>query len=183
VIKMLSSFNLIVSTMRNREDSCITELWYFLREMGAKKIEVSRTGLPGLIVASCDVDPFHVVRRLREIAEDKPWEFRYILKVVPVESVVPSDINRIKEEALKLAKEKIAASEKYKVDVNIRASKLKRTQVIEAIAPSLKNRVDLDSPDKIIKVEIIGDLAGLSVIKPHDVVSIPKIRAKREGRL
>ncbi|OYT62406.1 MAG: RNA-binding protein [Thermofilum sp. ex4484_15] len=176
---MLNSFNLIVSTMRNREDSCITELWYFLRELGAKSVEVSRTGLPGLIVASCDLDPFYVVRKLREIANEKPWEFRYILKVVPVESVVRSELNEIGEGALKLARRKIGPSEKYKVEVHLRATKLKRTEIIESIAPFLSNRVDLENPDKIIRVEVIGGLTGLSVIEPPDVVSIPKIRAKK----
>jgi len=78
---LLKKFNLIVSTYRNREDECISEVWYFLKEFGARVVEASKTGLPGLVVINTDLDPLEVVDRMRSIAEERPWEFQYILKV------------------------------------------------------------------------------------------------------
>ena len=53
---MLKEFNLVVSTYRGRENDCISELWYFLRELGDPRVEASKTGLPGLIVAKTSLN-------------------------------------------------------------------------------------------------------------------------------
>jgi tRNA(Ser,Leu) C12 N-acetylase TAN1 len=36
--------------------------------------------------------------------------------------------------------------------------------------------VDLDSPDKVVLLEIFGEYAGISVISPNDIVSIQKLK-------
>jgi len=174
---MLKDFNLLVSTFRKRENDCISELWYFLKEMGDESVEVSKVGLPGLIVAKTSLNPFNVARRIREVAIERPWDFRYILKVVPIERVVPTSLDEIKEVALELSK-RIMPSETYKVEVNIRLSDLSRREVIEAIAPYVDRRVNLSSPDKIIRVEIIGAVTGISLLSPEDEVSIAKIKSQ-----
>ena len=174
---MLRDFNLLISTFRRRENDCISELWYFLKEMGDKSVEVSRVGLPGLVVAKTSLDPFEVTQRIREIATERPWDFRYILKVVPIERVIPTSLDEIREVALELSKG-ILPSETYKVDVNIRLSDLSRREIIEAIAPYVNRKVNLSNPDKIIRVEVIGAITGLSLLRPEDEVSIAKIKSR-----
>ncbi|RLE76458.1 MAG: hypothetical protein DRJ56_04100 [Thermoprotei archaeon] len=175
---MLRDFNLLVSTYRRRENDCISELWYFLREMGDTRVEVSRVGLPGLVVAKTSLDPLEVVRRLRKRALERPWDFRYILKVVPIQRVVPTDLEEIRRVALELSAG-IGEGESYKVDVNIRLSELSRRDVIEAIAPHIDRKVNLTNPDKIIRVEVLGAVTGLSLLRPEDEVSIAKIKSQR----
>jgi len=178
---MLRDFNLLVSTFRRRENDCISELWYFLKEMGDESVEVSRVGLPGLVVAKTSLDPFDVVRKIRKMATERPWDFRYILKVVPIERIVPTSLDEIKNVALELAK-RIRPGETYKVEVNIRLSDLSRREVIEAIAPYIDRKVNLSNPDKVIRIEVIGVVTGLSLLKLGDEVSIAKIKsqAKRQ---
>jgi len=181
VVAMLKKFNLVVSTYRRRENDCISELWYLLRELGDESIDASTTGLPGLIVARTSLDPLEVVEKLRELAEDKPWYFRFILKVVPVQRVVPADLNSIAKAAEELASS-IAEDETFRVTVRSRLSDLGKREIIEAVASRIDRKVNLENPDKIVLVEVIGDVAGVSVIKPEHVLSLQKIRRERRLR-
>ena len=175
---MLKEFNLVVSTYRGRENDCISELWYFLRELGDPRVEASKTGLPGLIVAKTSLNPLEVVRRLNEILEERPWEFRLLLKIVPVERVVSADLEEISRSAVELAEEKIGRDETYKIAVRKRLTSLSRSEVIESIAPKIDRKVDLTNPDKMLVVEIIGELAGISVVEPCEIFSSQKARRR-----
>ena len=172
----MRDFNLVVSTYRARENDCISELWYLLREMGDERVSATPTGLPGLVLARTSLDPVEVVERMRREAEENPWYFRFILKVVPVQVVVEARVDEIARAALELAERGIGEGESYKIVVRKRLSDLDTREIIGAIAPKLDRRVDLESPDKIIAVEIIGDRAGVSVIRPEHVVSLQRIR-------
>ncbi len=176
---MLKKFNLIVSTYRKRENSCISELWYFLKKLGDPGIKASKTGLPGLITAYTKLDPFNVVNELREIALERPWEFKYILKVVPIEYVIESDLEKIRSLILEKIDEKISIEETYKILPRIRRSNLSREKVIGEIAPHINRKVNLSNPNKIILIEIIEDVAGISILKEEQLLSIQKIRLRR----
>ncbi|HFC49413.1 MAG TPA: hypothetical protein ENJ59_01630 [Thermofilum sp.] len=178
---MLNNFNLVISTYRGRENDCISEFWYIMRELGDKKIDASLTGLPGLIVARTSLNPIEVVEKLKKEAEEKPWFFRVILKIVPVEVNVKAEVEEIVDAAIRLAKSKIGENETFRVTIRKRLSDIDRMELIEKIAEKIENRVDLNNPDKIVWVEIIGDVAGVSVLKPEHVLSVQIIR--RQHRL
>uniref|UniRef100_A0A7C3SLJ2 RNA-binding protein n=1 Tax=Thermofilum pendens TaxID=2269 RepID=A0A7C3SLJ2_THEPE len=177
---MLKDFNLVVSTYRNRENDCIAELWYFARELGDKQLDASRTGLPALVVARTSLDPEYFASKARERVLENPWYFRYILKIVPIHVVVESSPEEISRAALALASSKLMPEETYKVEAKIRLSDLSRERVIDAIASQLKNKVDLTNPQKLIVVEVFGEVAGVAVIPPELVVSMERLR--REAR-
>lgn len=178
---MLEDFNLIIATYRMRENDCISELWFFASELGDRSLDASKTGLPSLVVAKTRLDPEEFAFKMRERILENPFYFRYILKVTPIQSTVPATLEDIKEAAIRLAAIKLKPDESFKVEAHIRLSELKREEIIDAIATNIKNRVNLDAPDKIIVVEIIGDIAGISVMKPTSIVSVEKLRreAKR----
>ena len=171
----MREFNLLVATQRGREDDCMSELWYLLREVGDEKALYDRTGIPGLIIVKSSLNPFEAVRRLRELAEERPWEFRYVLKVTPIEIVVPTDLEKIKE-AVKDLLGKIAPNETFRVTVNKRATTLSSREVIEAAASVVDRKVDLKNPDKIVQIEILGEVTGVSILSPLDILSIAKIK-------
>ncbi|RLE48926.1 MAG: hypothetical protein DRJ18_00910 [Candidatus Methanomethylicota archaeon] len=181
----MRDFNLLVATQRGREDDCMSELWYLLREVGDEKALYDRTGIPGLVIVKSSLNPFEAIRRLREIAEERPWEFRYVLKVTPIEVVVPTELERIREKVRELSS-KIDLNETFRVTVNKRATALSSREVIEVAASVIDRKVDLKNPDKVVQIEILGEVTGISIIKPSDILSIAKIkeefiRKMREG--
>ncbi|RLF22626.1 MAG: RNA methyltransferase [Thermoprotei archaeon] len=171
-------FNLLVSTGRMRELDCKSELMYLLREIGDDKPSVRTTGIPGLVVAKTNLDPFEAVNRLRKLLEERPWEFRFTLKVVPIEIVVDTDLELIRKEAVRLANEKIKENETFKIVINRRFTTLGRREVIETVASGINRKVNLDNPDKIVEIEILGGITGISVLKPGDILSVVKVKRR-----
>jgi tRNA acetyltransferase TAN1 len=168
-------FNLLASTYRGREEDCISELWYLLRELGDEKAEAWKTGVSGLIEVKTSLNPFEAARRLGAIAAERPWDLKYTLKLTPIEEVVPARLEEIAKAAQSLAERKISSQETFRVTVNKRITDLKTMEVVEAVASRINRRVDLKNPDWIVLVEIVGGEAGVSVIRQGDVVSIAKL--------
>jgi len=170
---MLDRFNLLISTSRGNEKNACREIWYLLNELGDKDPEVDVTPAIGLIVASTSLDSLEATSKLRGIVQEKPWEFRYILKITPIERVVPADLLEISRVSQELA-DRIRIGETYRVTVRKRHSQLRTKDIVDASASKIDRRVDLDHPDKILLVEVISEVAGLSVVSPDGVLAVGK---------
>ena len=169
----IEKFNLLISTSRGNESNACSEIWYLLGEIGDRESMVDRTGVVGLIAARTSLDPFEAVRKLRELLKERPEEFRYILKVIPIEIVVRTDLEEIREAVDKLAS-KILEEETFRVTVEKRHTELSTRKIIEVAAEKIDRSVSLENPDKIVLIEVLGKLTGVSVIKPEDVFSVVK---------
>ncbi|MGQ9543014.1 MAG: THUMP domain-containing protein [Candidatus Bathyarchaeia archaeon] len=170
---MLERFNLIISTSRRNERNASREVWYLLNEAGDKNPEVSLTPAVGLIVAFTSLNPLEVVSRLRNIMRERPWEFRYILKVTPVERLIKADLSEINVLSQELA-DKIGPNESYRITIRKRHSSLSSKDIVHTVASRIDRRVDLENPDKIVLVEVISNFIGLSVITPRDILAVVK---------
>ncbi len=167
---------MVASTYRRRESDLLSELWYFLRELGDYKVKASTTGLPGLTVLQTSLNPVEVVESIEKKVLSEPWYFKYLLKIEPIESCVDSDIEAIKSAVLELAAEKIKESDTYKIEIRKRLTNISRDEIINTIAPNFVNKVNLNNPDKLILIEIIGYRTGIAIIEPRHIVSIPRLR-------
>lgn len=174
---MLKDFNLLVSTSRGNERNTCSELWYLLGEAGDRNSVVERTPVIGLVVARTKIDPVTAVERLRSLLLERPWEFRYTLKVTPLTGTVPSDPQRIEDYAVELAGS-LKRDEKYRITVEKRRTSISGRALIEAIARRIDRKVDLETPDKIVLIQIVGEVAGISIISPDKILSV-----EREKRL
>jgi tRNA acetyltransferase TAN1 len=89
--------------------------------------------------------------------------------------VVDAQLPQLQEAAVGLA-DGIAAKEKFRITVEKRHTDLASKTIIDTVAKKIERTVNLDSPDKIILIEIIGQLAGLALITQEDVLSIEKAK-------
>ncbi len=167
---------ILVSTYRGREDDCASELWVLLREIGESNPDIQRLPLPGLVIAYTESNPIVLVEKIRNYASEHPWDFRYVLKIVPLEIVIESSLEKLEEVVKKLAG-KIEPEKTFRVTVNKRSSPLSMHEIIDIAARQVKDRkVNLEAPDYIINIEVIGSIMGISVITPKHIVSIQKIK-------
>ena len=171
---MLKEFNLLVSTSRLNEKKACSELWYLLREVGDNAAVIEPTTISGLIRAKTKLDPIEGIQKLRMILLEKPWEFRYVLKINPIQTLVTTDLETITCKAVDLAKLYMKDAESFRITVEKRGTQLHSKDIIDSIAPSIHNKVDLVNPDKIILIEIIGLITGISVISPDSILSVEK---------
>jgi tRNA acetyltransferase TAN1 len=155
------------------------ELVYLLKdELGDPSLQVGKTGIRGLVAARSSFVPSEVIEKFRVMLQEYPYKFRYALRVIPIEKVVPTDLDEIKCAASELAAN-IEENETYRVTVEKRFTSLHSKDFIEAAVTGIEvagseRKVNLESPDKILLIEIVGGLTGMSLIKPSDVLAVLK---------
>lgn len=174
---MLGEFNLLVACPRDRERAAKSEIMYFVGDLlEDSELKVSRTHISGLLTCRTSLDPFEVVQKLREFAIENPYQFRFAIRFTPIEYCMESNIESIKETAQNLVG-KIGEDETFRVTVRRRHTDLENMEVVVAVASEINRKVNLDNPDKIVLVEIVADVTGMSVLNEEtDVLSIMTMR-------
>ena len=170
---MLSDFNLLASTMRGNERQMCYELSFLLKESGDAEAKVGKTGIRGLVVAKTSLNPVETLQKFHALLQERPYEFRYALRIIPIEKVVHTDPEQIKMAALELTT-RLSEEETFRVTVEKRFTNMHSRDIIEAVAANIKNKVDLEKPDKILLIEVLGGFTGLSLVKSSDVISVLK---------
>jgi len=174
-VMLMKEFNLLVTTARGSEEDACSEIWYLIGDMGDREVKVDKTGITGLVAAKTVLDPFNVIEKLRAILKERPYEFRYTLRVIPIEKVVRTDPTEIRQAVTELAS-KIGADEAFRVTVEKRFTSTPTKDIIEVAAANIQRKVDLTNPNKIVLIEVVGGFTGVSIIKPADILSTMKER-------
>ncbi len=172
---------LLISTRRNTEQNASSEIHYTLTkelEISPTDIKAKNSGISGLITVMLkNVDILDVMDRLIALEKDETY-FVYCLKIRPVLHRIPMEFEKL-EELIEVEKNKIIG--KFKIEVNKRHVNIRTAEIIKVIASNIENQVDLDNPDTLILVEIIGDKLGLSIISPEYIFSTKKAAAETES--
>ncbi len=173
---MLEDFNLLVSTSRLNERKACNELWYLLREAGDISAEVRPTNISGLIVSKTNLDPVQAINKLHTILLQKPWEFKYVLKVRPIQVVVATDLEKISDTISKLVETHIKSKESFRITVKKRRCTISSSEIIDKVAEKINRQVNLDNPAKIVLIEVIEYKTGIAVIPPSSILSVERER-------
>ncbi len=146
-----------------------------MRFLGDESPQISTTSVAGLITAKTSLDPFEVVERVKKIMEEEPWRIGSLMRIIPVEEVVDSNVDEIARAVEKLAS-KIPEDQSFRITIEKRHTQLASSEIIEAAAKNVERKVDLKNPDWIVLIEIIGAYAGVSVLRPSQILSLAKLR-------
>jgi len=171
---VIDPFNLIVTTERGMESEGAQELRQLLEFLGESRPIVKRTSMRGLLTAQMKVDAARVVERARYALRKDPWKFTYIKRILPLERVVDTDLEKIAE-AVKPLLERIEEGETYRIAVEKRRSQLSHREVIEHLAKLVPRKVNLTQPNWVVLVEIIGRRTAVSVLQPSQIFSVHKL--------
>ena len=165
----MDEFNLIVSTYRFREEDAQDEILELLDEFGDQTAESEIIEIKGMILVQSSLDPLAVIDKLKDLVASEPWQIRYVLRVLPVQVVVPTRLDTIRQAARELITK--IGNDTFRVTVEKRHNSLGSMQIVKAIADQISNKVDLDNPGWIILVQVLGGLTGLSVLRPNQTFS------------
>jgi len=167
--------NLIVTCARNLEGETEEEITDILDELGDPDVKISVSNMSGIITVQTKLDPIEVVRKMKEMLLDEPWSIRYCLRVIPIQKIVETNLEKI-QECISSISDKIEENESYRILIEKRNSDISSKEIITNIANQIKNKVSLDFPDKIILIEILGIVTGISLIKKSDILSLEKTK-------
>lgn len=169
--------NLIVTCARHLEHDTKEELCRLLEQVGDSSPSITITNMQGILTVSTKVDPFEFVKKIGDIIENEPWEIRYVLRVIPIETITDSNIEKIMSCIPNLSS-KIKKGETYRISLEKRNSSMSGNEIILKVASMISNKVSLENPDWEILIEILGEITGISVLKKEQVVSIPKLKRR-----
>jgi tRNA acetyltransferase TAN1 len=164
------NFNLIISTFRHHEEQAYNEILDILNGAGDLEAQAEFSDIIGIVLGFTRIDPFQVIQLFRKLMIDNPWEIRYILRLLPIETVGPTQLEYIISNAKRLAL-KIKRHETFRITVEKRHTSLSSWHVIKAVGGSIDNKVNLEKPDWIVLVEIVGRETGISVLRPNQIFS------------
>jgi len=167
--------NLIITCARHLEPETEEELVGILKELGDSNAKVSITKMSGILTAETKLEPIKVVRKIKERLLDEPWSIRYCLRIIPIQKVIETKIEKIEKTVAEISKQ-ISNGETYRISIEKRNSDLSSQEIISKIASKIKNKVSLEFPDKVILIEILGDKTGISILKKADVLSVEKTK-------
>jgi tRNA acetyltransferase TAN1 len=170
---MLHDFNLLITTTRGSETHALSETWYLLNQIGDPDPQTDKTKIKGLITAKTTLQPHEAIQKLRNLLKQQPQEFHYILRIIPVQKTVRTDLNEIQQATTQLAQQ-IRPRETFRITVEKRFTNIPTKDIIEATATDINRKVNLTNPDKIILIEVVGKHTGISILKPTDIISTTK---------
>jgi tRNA acetyltransferase TAN1 len=162
------NFNLLASSSRHTEEDAQDELLDILEMFGDHESESEVTDISGIILGHTNLDIFQVINSLRELIKSEPWQIRFILRLLPIESVVCTDLGNIKNAVKNLAM-KVPTGDTFRITVERRHTMISSSDIIGSIGKGIDNKVNLENPDWIILIEIVGKQAGISVLKPNQI--------------
>jgi len=168
-------YNLLATTDQLGLSQASSELWMNLRAIGDERPRVDRSRIKGLILAYTSLDPREAVRLLRMHMGEEPGRYRAVYRVMPILAWVKTEVEEIVD-AVKEQAERMEAGESFRVTLEKRRTRLRSLEVIEPVAEAIDNPVDLEKPDWVVLVEILGNETGVSVIRPVDNLNVQKER-------
>lgn len=162
--------NLLVSFDPSHEGSAKEKIDGILKEVD-KKAKVMKIE-EGLAYASVP-DPKKAIEGLMEIAKKDKGKFDHTFNWWPVDKWCKAEVADMQKAITEIQKE-IGESERWKMDLSKRHAKkeypkdliIKLTDVVD------KKKVDLDNPEKIIRVEIVGDKAAISLFDVSGYINV-----------
>ena len=167
--------NLIVTCARHLENETEEELKNILNEFGDSEAEITITKMSGILTCQTILDPIETVRKLREIILDEPWSIRYCLRIIPIQETVKTELSEIETKITELS-DRVFPDETYRISIEKRNSDISGQEIISKIAKKFQNKVSLEFPDKIVLIEILENITGISILKNSDVLSLEKTK-------
>ena len=165
--------NMIVTFDPNHRGTAELELMEVLKQAGEKP-QIGQTEIEGLFKVAVS-DSRKAAAKIRSLCGSNPNLFAVTHHYTPIDHWCQSDVVAM-QKLIRAASSGIGQNEKWKMGLNKRhwdqleGGKLimKLTDVVD------RKHVDLDNPDKIVQVEIIGKQAGVALLTPRDLVDIAR---------
>jgi len=170
--------NLIITYEPTHKGLAEEEVKAVLKEAGEENPEFIDSGVDGLFLLKVS-DGKEITKKVLDICKSDPSKFDKTFHWIPIETWCESEVEAMQNEIKKLV-DRIGENEKWKLDLGKRQwDKVPTNElIIKLTDPVDRPNVDLENPEKIIEVQIIGDKAGISLVTPDEIVNVPKIKGK-----
>ena len=167
--------NLLVTCARNLETETKNEIEKILGEIGDQEPEILNVGMRGILMVNTNIESSKIITWVKDKVVEEPWFIRYCLRMIPIQSVTETEIDKITKVITKL-KSVIQQNDSYRITIEKRNTDMSSTEIITEIAKIFPNKVSLNQPDWIVLIEILGNKTGISILKENEIFSLDKAK-------
>ena len=167
--------NLLVTCARNLETETKNEIGKILGEIGDQEPEILNIGMRGILMINTNIEPSKIIDWVKDKVVEEPWLIRYCLRMIPIQSITETEMNKITENVIKL-KDVIKQNDSYRITIEKRNTDMSSAELITEIAKIFPNKVSLNQPDWVILIEILADKTGISILKDSEMFSLDKAK-------
>lgn len=167
--------NLLITCARHFEFETQNEIRTILEELGDEHPNILVTRLSGILKVETTIEPFQVVKKIKNMIITEPWSIRYCLRVIPIQVITDTNLESISSKVNSLIG-CIKKDQTYRITVEKRSSNISSDEIISKIASNIQNKVSLEESDWIVLIEILGSEAGIAVLKAEDILSVQKTK-------
>lgn len=171
----MAEANLLVTFDPTHAGKAKEEVDKILEEV-KEKAEYLKSEVDGLFQLKVK-DAKKLVKNLVGFCKKNKKKFEVTFHWVPIDKWCKSTIEDMQKTIKGFVKD-IKKTEKWKMDlVKRQYEKMHTTELILKLTEVVdRPKVDLKKPDKIIKVEVIGDKAGIALLAKDELLNVVKIK-------
>jgi len=164
--------DLLVSHQQGRYGKAKREILEALRCLGDEHPLIERTDVDGIAFVRTTRDGRRVVRGCRELLQ-RGFAFEEAVKWVPIDYWCEADLDTLRRLLVETVRDRIAPEETRGMKIAKRRWQRYHTRdIVLQLAGAIDRKVDLDHPDKLVRVDVVGREASVSVLGLGDVFSI-----------
>jgi tRNA(Ser,Leu) C12 N-acetylase TAN1 len=165
--------DLLVSHPRGYYGPAKQEIARILGQFGDPQPRVEKSGVPGVCVVHTALDNRQVIARCAELYHSDPGAFRFAIKWVPVDYWCAKDLDAIRRLIEEHVAPCIGAEETWGMQVEKRGwAQYHTAEIIERLAGAIDRKVRLKAPDRLVRIDLLGNAAATSVLRPGEIFSI-----------
>ncbi len=166
--------NLIVTYDPTHAGKAQEEIKDLLEQFGGAQFMES--GFEGICLLHTKQDSKKIVRALTDTCREEPYKFKYTSRWIPIEAWCKSTMEEMTK-AIKKVDERMKNDQSWKIDIGKRGYEGDTMDLVVKLTEHIdKPKVDLKNPDKIVKVEIVGDKAGVSLIDAGEYLNVARMK-------
>ncbi len=171
----MNDANLLVTYEPSHAGRAKEELMAALHAAGDEG-KLMDSDIEGVFLVKTKNNPKETVKKIAHESRGS-GKLRHTFNWVPIEKWCSSSVEEMTE-VMKEFDSRIPASKKWKMDLTKRKyDKLTTIDLIMKLTDSInKPNVDLKNPDLIVKVEIIGNRAGCSLLHKDELLNVPSVK-------
>ena len=166
-------YNLLATTDKITMGAASSQLWMNLRAVGDPEPKVNKSRIKGIIQGYTTLDPVEAILQLRARMMDEPERYDKLFRVMPVLSWVDTTIEAIVAE-VDAQKAKMGEGDTFRVTLEKRKTELRSLEIIDPVADAIDNVVNLEEPDWVVLIEVMGDKTGVSIIPAEAMLNVQK---------
>jgi len=148
------------------------EVLRILKALGDPDPWVKKSDVRGIAIARTSLDNREVIRRCHELWNGPAPPFQFAIKWVPADHWCATSLDAIKRLVDELAPQ-IGAQQTWGMKVYKRRWQQYHTgEIVAQLADGIDRKVDLEHPDWLLWVDILGRETAVTLLRPDEIFSL-----------